>query len=989
MKARSIILALLLIILFDQSRAQSENFSKLQIILNDKIKKKDFTGIIKIGGQIKEKIELKNINIDTSYLIFINSNLTYAYNTYEAHEKTIELYEELKNCKICTSDKNLESYLFLIDNAINANINLEKFDSAQNLLNKAIELSKSLEESKKRIYFSIVLSGAKLQIKNGNIDSAEKIYLNLIKQVKNNNFIEKGYEAYLHSNLASLYRKTQNILKAESALFNALKILSPNKDEYWDLYSGILIQLSSIYREKGDLKSSLEFSKERLDVAKRNNKYFTNICLEYSSIASLYSEMNIIDSLDKYSNLAINSISPDAKIYSSVLHSLALAYKNLNTKKALELSRKNISLIDSEKKYLPGAVDVYITVSNIFQVKESINYNLDSSLIYYNKLIQYVNKFPDAASTENSITILTGLSNLYIEKGYDSIALSTLLKAKSLYENSKTTYIEDEQYQQILFGLTVCYKNLLDYNNASKMIDEWILIKQNLIKRDFVSLSSNFHKNKYINNDFEYYAMILIEEFNYTEDQLYTIYDNCLLLKNLELNNIRELKNEVDADISLKNLYNSYTNLVSKNIDFESSIELAKITQELFTKSKLSDKILNIKKYNSREIKNHLKKKEVSIEIGKYSALIDANNMVWSDKYYALLLFKDSSKPLLVNLCTESDIIKLFKNSYNVQYTSNDSNSLYQYLLKPLLNHINKYETIYISSCGILNKINFSAININGNSFGELYSIRNLGSTKDIFYINETSNSLKNVKKGFIYGGIEYEKNVVSDNLKSKNRNIESFKDRSGIEKWNYLEGTLKEANYISEISRSNGVKIIERTGFDATEESLSDVQLIQDSFFIHIATHGYFLMSINNKFDENPLNLSGLLFANANKNWTNNFIGSSDSSDGILTANEISNLNLKKCKLAILSACETGLGKIYGNEGIFGLQRGLKLAGVSNCIISLWKVPDSQTSELFQTFYLNIFNGDEIHNAFQKAQLYLKKKYNLPYYWAGFILLE
>ena len=102
----------------------------------------------------------------------------------------------------------------------------------------------------------------------------------------------------------------------------------------------------------------------------------------------------------------------------------------------------------------------------------------------------------------------------------------------------------------------------------------------------------------------------------------------------------------------------------------------------------------------------------------------------------------------------------------------------------------------------------------------------------------------------------------------------------------------------------------------------------------------------------------------------------------------EISNLDLSACELVVLSACETGLGEVKGSEGVFGLQRAFKMAGVKNIIMSLWKVPDTQTAELFDIFYSECFAGKSIHEAFQTAQSKMKLKYS-PYYWAGFVLLE
>jgi CHAT domain-containing protein len=111
---------------------------------------------------------------------------------------------------------------------------------------------------------------------------------------------------------------------------------------------------------------------------------------------------------------------------------------------------------------------------------------------------------------------------------------------------------------------------------------------------------------------------------------------------------------------------------------------------------------------------------------------------------------------------------------------------------------------------------------------------------------------------------------------------------------------------------------------------------------------------------------------------------------NGILTAAEVSQLNLKKTKLVVLSACETGLGTIEGSEGTFGLKRGFKLAGVEQMIVSLWSVPDRETMELMTLFYSDLTKSLNPITSFEKAQRDMRKKYpQEPNKWAGFILVR
>ncbi len=186
-----------------------------------------------------------------------------------------------------------------------------------------------------------------------------------------------------------------------------------------------------------------------------------------------------------------------------------------------------------------------------------------------------------------------------------------------------------------------------------------------------------------------------------------------------------------------------------------------------------------------------------------------------------------------------------------------------------------------------------------------------------------------------------------------------------------------------------------------ATEASIKKLNGKKEPYFAHCHTWLFFpdpeikkqenpIQQFNDqekrnvfKWSDEPLLRSGLIFAGANKAWGNpDYVSNDSTEDGILTSYEISNLDLSNCQLVVLSACETGLGDIKGSEGVFGLQRAFKMAGVKNIIMSLWKVPDTQTSELMTLFYNYCFAGKSVHDALQAAQTEMKKKYP-PYYWA------
>ena len=136
----------------------------------------------------------------------------------------------------------------------------------------------------------------------------------------------------------------------------------------------------------------------------------------------------------------------------------------------------------------------------------------------------------------------------------------------------------------------------------------------------------------------------------------------------------------------------------------------------------------------------------------------------------------------------------------------------------------------------------------------------------------------------------------------------------------------------------------------------------------------------------------SGFILAGGNRAFRGEKVPE-DIEDGVLTAAEISRLTFNKTKLLVLSACQTGLGDVKGNEGVYGLQRSFKMTGVDYLMFSLWEVPDEATKELMSKFYDYWFSGLEIRDAFKKAQDQLKLKYaDIPgaaFAWAAFVLMK
>lgn len=223
--------------------------------------------------------------------------------------------------------------------------------------------------------------------------------------------------------------------------------------------------------------------------------------------------------------------------------------------------------------------------------------------------------------------------------------------------------------------------------------------------------------------------------------------------------------------------------------------------------------------------------------------------------------------------------------------------------------------------------------------------------------------------------------------------------------KFHRLIGTSEEAAELQRILQLDEEQLF--LGRKATEKNL--LSLVSPRR-LHVATHGFFLKdqediqalvwtapSIDNSHlqrqvaqgFENPMLRSGLALARANLRMENRL---NDTNDGIVTALEISSMNLHGTDLVVLSACETGLGDVQIGEGVFGLRRAFQLAGAKTIVMSLWKVPDVETVLLMQTFYNKIREGESASKALREASLHLlTERRNQdgaahPYYWAAFV---
>jgi CHAT domain-containing protein len=491
-----------------------------------------------------------------------------------------------------------------------------------------------------------------------------------------------------------------------------------------------------------------------------------------------------------------------------------------------------------------------------------------------------------------------------------------------------------------------------------------------------------------------------------------SIYDNTLLLKGLLLQSTTAMRSAIlsSNNNELIVLYNQWIVLKTEIADAYakglSTADLEKganiLEQELVTKSAAFDEFQTGKTITWKDVQSNLEKTEVAIEFIRFPEVtgLDSADIIYS----ALIVRSDSKRPEMINLCTEDELEQVLgtvvaNNIHFVQEvygTMEDTDQeLSKLIWEPLKKSLKGIEKIYYASDGLLHKVAFSAIRIEADKFmSDQFELVQVGSTAALMSKEKYVFGSNTVAT--LFGGVQYNS------------------DSSKHEIWKYLPGSLKETEAIKGII-SKDMKVNYYSGLDASEEHFK--KSVSESNILHIASHGFFYpdpnvlreeTTVENETEtgelkfrsgstsnygvwnfvnnENPLMRSGLAMAGANDAWQRSVFAEGE--DGVLSAQEVSNLNMSKTELVVLSACETGLGDIKGNEGVYGLQRAFKMAGVHYIIMSLWQVPDAETAEFMTLFYGKLFELKDIRAAFKEAQAVMRVKYD-PYFWAAFVLIE
>lgn len=396
------------------------------------------------------------------------------------------------------------------------------------------------------------------------------------------------------------------------------------------------------------------------------------------------------------------------------------------------------------------------------------------------------------------------------------------------------------------------------------------------------------------------------------------------------------------------------------------------------------------------DVKDSLKQNEYAIEFRAF-------NSYGTKHYLAFILGKSYSSPKMVEICSSIELQRIGEND-NFDYCA-----LGHLVWSKLNSLIPPSATVYFSPDMQLHSLpleNLPDFENPTNVISDRWNLYRVSSTRQL-----TKKTQYSSEKYFnLFGGMDY--NLDANYLISDfNKNIVNYRSlsdsnnetRGSISTVQELPGSKREVSQLKEILSSKKFEYKDYTENRGTE-SCFKAYAGKNGNVLHLSTHGFYIAPSSNSngqiskilglsseynSNENALLRSGLMMAGVNETILGK-INPTQCEDGILTAKEISELNLTNTDIAILSACETGVGVISG-EGVFGLQRGFKLAGVKTIMMSLWKVDDNATERLMVEFYRNWLECNNAQKALLAAQNTVRNSpgWEDPKFWASFILLD
>ena len=861
----------------------------------------------------------------------------------------------------------------------------------------------------------------------GDFDQAELFYLEARDIYQKTFGVEHPEYASCLFNLGVLNRDMGRYEVADSLLQKSTNILEKvlGKDNLD--YALCLNNQAILYMEMGNYeKSELLFLQTKTIREKLLGKEHPDYARCLHDLANLYrytgnyvkAEMLFLEAITIQEII----LGKDHSDYVQSINSLAILYWDL--KNYAKAESNYLEAKDIRERIMGKENHHYAAILNNLALLywDKGEYQKAEPLFMEAKVIREKVLGKDHPSYANSLISLAGMNSRI--RNYEK-ARQFYLESKEI--RTKALGAKHPAYAQNLKDLAMLCWATGDFEAAKPLLLEAGTVEKSLLT-NAVRYQSELEKSAYLLK----FDALLNQTYSFALQEpniSYTCYDNNLFYKGFLLNAAAQINTLALSDLTTSELYSSlksYQRRLAK--EYAKPIPERKNIPELEEKANTLEKELTrtvagfgeaLRQVSWQEVQSALKPNEAALEFIRYNYYTPEPTD--SIMYAALLLKPGMEAPAFIPLFEEKQLQAILaplagqgSDGLNELYAGQSGQSLYQLLWKPLEPSLQGTKAVYMSPAGLLHRLNLSAIPTAPTStetIGKRHELYVVGSTRQLVVSSDQPAS-SHTADAVVFGGIQYEMDstaiapVQAEEANTRNRGMSFNQTDSTLrgDTWRYLKYSEKEAVNVQTQLQKAGFQAEVYKGFAATEESFKQIGKDKPSpQILHLSTHGFFFPDVKNqpkaqrfgadepvfKISDNPMIRAGLILAGGNYAWkAGKSLGNRE--DGILTAYEISQMDLRNTDLVVLSACETGLGQIEGNEGVYGLQRAFKIAGAKHLIMSLWQIPDFHTQELMTAFYSNMLAKKmPIREALSAAQETMRLKRYEPFYWAGFVLVE
>ncbi len=853
-----------------------------------------------------------------------------------------------------------------------ASLKLAQVLLAEEHYSEAVEVAKQVNKDTKSIFFGSnpahlfsceLLASA--YAGNENYAEANFWFEEAIKISQYSPLMPALNKISLYNNAASAFEQMGQYNKAKKLYWRVIEKVenSSSKSE--------LQQNKIIYRNTVSNLAKLYGSLEAYDSAEyfyqQSQKIFTPNSIDEElqqavithNLANLYSAMGLYEKSTQFyekANEVFEKYPQQAKNISLITLN-NIAYNHLRQKnysKAIFLYRQAVA---KKSRNLENTTYA-LTLRGIGQIHAHLK-NIDSANYYLDKADAIFLKIFDEKHS-NHLGILN-------DKGFAAQQNKDFIQAEKYFLKAiviEKNIIGNKHIKMLdhLHNLASNYRQMKAWGKADSVYKLLIPTKLEQLGKQVIFMSERekkafYDKNELFFNNFYVFALENIESDKIMPSVAESLFDVALTKKGRILESSISVRKKIiqNGDNNLLEKFNNWQNLINQ-IAQVSYLETKKATllkpdslqnfanqleKELSLKSEQFKSFAN-SSFNWIEIQTKLQIDEVALQLLRFTAPNSKQNI---DTCYIAMVLNKTDKPQTIIFRNgnelETQLLKTYQHQIAKQLPI--SHNLYQAFWQKIEEKLPKNtQKIYFSPDGVYNLINLNTLYDSANKqyLIDKYDFHLLGNLKEIMTLRPDQAPKKGQAALFsTLGFAKDEIKAVDTILQRKNWKNALFSD--------------KEAN----------------------KETLKS---LRNPTILHIGAHGEFVTSSQQT--------EGMLASYLDFTVK----GEKTTEKDILTASEISTLDLDSTQLVVLSACNTGLGTVAAGEGVYGLQRGFKVAGAKSIMMSLWEIDNYLPKHFTPLFYEKWLKKGNKRQAFRETQQEIRKneKYKHPHYWGMFVLV-